>query len=166
MEPPGQMGGLSLPTALATGRGRPGTSSKPRAPLQVPDNSLANLCSHPPRPSLGREGPTAQGCGEVSKCTLCRGRQLRSRTKVLNIFIANFFSPTSIFLVETRSHCNTFTFLQKMRQIRAITVTRGSPRTLTRTGWGGEHTIGQDMDPSRERQVQRERAASDTGIHT
>lgn len=38
--------------------------------------------------------------------------------------------------------------------------------TLTRTGWGRKHTKGQDTDPLRELQVQREGAASTTGIDT
>lgn len=89
-----------------------------------------------------------------------------SRTKLLKIFIVKFFSPTDIFLVEIRSHSNTFTFLlQKMRQIRAITVTRRWPMTLTRTGWGREHTVGSDVDPLWELQVHREGAASKAGIY-
>lgn len=91
-----------------------------------------------------------------------------SRTKLLKIFIVKFFfSPTDIFLVEIRSHSNTFTFLlQKMRQIRAITVTRGRPMTLTRTGWGRKHTVGSDADPLWELQVHREGAASKAGNYT
>lgn len=53
-----------------------------------------------------------------------------------------------------------------MRQIRAITVTRGRPMTLTRTGWGRKHTVGSDADPLWELQVHREGAASKAGNYT
>jgi len=42
------------------------------------------------------------------------------------------------------------------KTVGVIAVTTGTPVTLTRAGRGREHTIGQDMDPLWELQVQRE----------